>query len=93
MVRFLILILVLSLPGCSTRSSETLVLDADSGIIDLAEQLPGEWQRVCILPPYSTNRTARELLVANRVRLLTCDTCERLWRRQRGSDGSRVDCD
>ena len=62
MVRFLILILVLSLPGCSTRSSETLVLDTDSGIIDLAEQLPGEWQRVCILPPYSTNRTARELL-------------------------------
>jgi hypothetical protein len=62
MVRFLILILVLSLPGCSTRSSETLVLDTDSGIVDLAEQLPGEWQRVCILPPYSTNRTARELL-------------------------------
>ena len=62
MVRFLILILVLSLPGCSTRSSETLVLDTDSGIIDLAEQLPGEWQRVCILPPYSTNRTAKELL-------------------------------
>ena len=62
MARYLILILVLSLSGCGTHSSKPLVLDTDSGIVDLAEQLPGEWQKVCILPPYSTNRAAKELL-------------------------------
>jgi hypothetical protein len=42
-------------------SSATFVeLKPESGRIDLAETIPGDWDRLCILSPYTTNRIALE---------------------------------
>jgi hypothetical protein len=53
--------LVFVLLNCG-KNSITLEIDTSGGVIDLSNQLPGAWTKVCVLPPYSTNKTAKELL-------------------------------
>jgi hypothetical protein len=79
MPTLLLVILLLLLTGCADRSSESLRLETRDGIVDLAEQLPGEWKRVCLLPPYSTNRMASDLLgfeynIESRSRIVSSDS-------------------
>ena len=52
------------LAGCGRAAPEAQLLEiapAD-GTADLARLLPGAWDRVCILAPYSTNSRAAEVL-------------------------------
>jgi len=52
-----------TLSACSDASdAEVVELQPVEGQVDLAAQLPGVWQRVCVLAPYSTDRHAREIL-------------------------------
>jgi hypothetical protein len=50
--------------GACTDPSDAMVLKllpAD-GQLNLATRLPGAWDRVCVLAPYSTDRHARDVL-------------------------------
>ena len=55
------LLIALALCGCP-QGSKTIALDLSSGVIDLAQQLPGAWTKVCLLPPYTNNQSAQQLL-------------------------------
>ena len=33
-----------------------------NGVIDLAEAIPGDWDRVCVLNPYTTNSMAKQVI-------------------------------
>lgn len=49
--------------GCSkSTDAESLDLRVAEHRVDLTDQLPGEWDRVCVLAPYSTDRHARQVL-------------------------------
>ncbi len=57
----------LLLAGCNpaqpvSGSIEQLMKESGGKSIDLARAVPGEWDRVCILGPYSDNRAARNIL-------------------------------
>jgi len=41
---------------------QVLHLHPMAGRIELSEALPGEWDRVCVLSPYSTNEMAEEIV-------------------------------
>ncbi len=45
--------------GPDAQLLEIISLD---GEIDLAKAVPGNWERVCILAPYTTNSRAKEIL-------------------------------
>lgn len=52
--------------GCDSGPLSTqLGLLPVEGHVDLSQALPGEWTKVCILGPYSTNGRAREVLGAD----------------------------
>ena len=53
-----------ALCACSSGTPKALklALEPSGGRIDLSESLPGEWGRVCVIPPYSTNEHASEIL-------------------------------
>ena len=55
-------LLSLLLAGCGGENLEITHLDTSSGIIDLSVQLPGDWERVCVLKPYTTSESAGEVL-------------------------------
>ena len=45
-----------------SNRSETVELRPSAGVVDLSAALPGKWNRVCVVAPYSTNSHAREIL-------------------------------
>jgi len=45
-----------------SNRSETIDLRPSGGIVDLSVSLPGEWDRVCVIAPYSTNSRASKIL-------------------------------
>jgi hypothetical protein len=59
MIKRISLLLVL-LTGCS-QSLSPLTLVVENGYVDLAQQVPGDWDRVCILTPYTTDKQAVKL--------------------------------
>jgi len=56
--------LAAALLGCqSARISSAIQRElATKGTVDLSIAVPGEWQRVCVLGPYSNNETASQTL-------------------------------
>lgn len=54
------------LTGCSQSEISTAIeqqlMQAKGGSVDLSSAVPGNWDSVCILGPYSTNRVARTTL-------------------------------
>ena len=61
MSRKLLVLIALCLVACE-KNSETLALNTSEKFIDLAVHIPGNWSKVCVLPPYTTNAMAKELL-------------------------------
>lgn len=59
MIKRFSLLLVL-LTGCS-QSLIPLTLVVENGHVDLAQQVSGDWDRVCILTPYTTDKQASKL--------------------------------
>lgn len=55
-------VLALLATACGFRDAEVVELDHSDGKIDLGVQLPGSWDRVCILMPYATSGQAEKLL-------------------------------
>lgn len=58
-VRQLALVLAASLAACS-QELPTLDLRVIRGEVDLARQVPGDWDRVCLLTPYTSTGVAAE---------------------------------
>jgi len=58
----LLLATVLIVASCGVRDAQVIDLKHSGGKIDLAAQLRGDWERVCILMPYATSEQAKELL-------------------------------
>lgn len=50
-------LLALLLTGCS-QSLPPLALTVENGHVDLAQQVTGDWDSVCILTPYTTDTKA-----------------------------------
>ncbi len=67
LVRVTLSILILScLYSCSGNVGATkLTVLAYDGRVDLATLLPGRWDRVCVIGPYSTNEHAQEVVGAS----------------------------
>ncbi|MGV6827447.1 MAG: hypothetical protein ACWA5Q_10765 [bacterium] len=65
MRKFIIIVLLLLLAAIIWRGfkqpAQSIVLDTSSSTIKLADALPGNWQRVCVVGPYSSNRHAHEI--------------------------------
>ena len=57
---FLVVFFMILLTGCSA-DVEDLELRSSSGQVNLAQQVPGDWKRICIFTPYTTGGTAEEL--------------------------------
>jgi len=53
-------LLALLLTGCS-QSLPSLELTVENGHVDLAQQVAGEWDNVCVLTPYTTDAQAAKL--------------------------------
>jgi len=53
-----------ALAGCAKGApqAEKIILSAKDGVIDLASSLPGKWDRVCVLTPYTSNSDAKATL-------------------------------
>jgi hypothetical protein len=68
MKRLTLVLLVMLLLGCSGGSSsisEQIIFQFEaskSALIDLSVVGPASWERVCVLPPYTTNQTAEQIL-------------------------------
>ena len=58
----LTLAIAAALSSCSLRDAEVIEVTARGGKIDLGKQLPGHWERVCILLPYVTSGQAKKTL-------------------------------
>jgi hypothetical protein len=53
--------------GCSSGDAPSLAIAAQFGeskgtFVNLATAIPGQWEKVCVLGPYSTNGTANKTL-------------------------------
>jgi hypothetical protein len=57
-------ILTLALVGCS-QSLPQLSLTVENGHVDLAQQVDGDWDSVCILTPYITDNKAAKITGLN----------------------------
>ena len=59
-----IIILVIGLLGCSeeTLQAQELEFNLSKAYVDLAETLIGDWERVCVITPYSSNEYASEVI-------------------------------
>jgi hypothetical protein len=57
-------LLSLNALSCSDRSlqGKSFKLEISNNQIDLAERLPGQWDRVCVLGPYTDNARATNVL-------------------------------
>lgn len=65
MDRILIILILATLPGCRSQDSTAIAdnfLRSDSRSVDLSVAVPGEWDRVCVLGPYSNNSKAAQTL-------------------------------
>jgi hypothetical protein len=58
----LLLVSVVSSCGNSVSTAKQLELSTQDGEVDLSEKFSGNWDTVCILPPYSTNEHAKAVL-------------------------------
>lgn len=54
--------LCLALVACDYEQAQTLQPQEIDGRVNLAVQLPGEWEQLCFFTPYSSNGAAREVL-------------------------------
>ena len=62
-MKFGLFILLLALVSCNQAEQlQIKVFDISSGEINLSRELNGEWERVCIITPYSSNETAKAIL-------------------------------
>ena len=55
------LLLLVCLGACTGNQAEQVDLQIDNGGIDLAVSLAGDWDRVCVIGPYSVNHHAAEI--------------------------------
>jgi hypothetical protein len=55
---------IFALAACTTDglTVPVLQLDTSTGQIDLAQQLPGNWEAVCVITPYATTEFASEVV-------------------------------
>lgn len=60
--KIVLIVAAATLGGCTDSDATILKLRPLDGRLDLATRLPGAWDRVCVLAPYSTDRHAREVL-------------------------------
>jgi len=51
---------VLALLSCSSAVND-LSLRSHNGEVDLTQQIPGDWQKVCLFTPYTTGLMGQEL--------------------------------
>lgn len=59
------LFILVALAGCGSRDTSPIAeqfLESGRKKVDLASAVPGAWDRVCILGPYSSDAAAREAL-------------------------------
>jgi len=63
MNKYIIVALCLLSISCS-KYNEALskTFDVSSGTVDLSKQLQGNWDKVCLLTPYSNNESAENIL-------------------------------
>lgn len=54
MLKRLAILTLILVTGCSDTLS-TLTLSVENGHVDLAQQVEGDWDSVCILTPYTTD--------------------------------------
>jgi hypothetical protein len=56
--------LIVGLLGCTEKpfQAQELKLDLSKAYVDLAETLVGDWERVCLITPYSSNEYASEVV-------------------------------
>jgi hypothetical protein len=60
MKKLLLLIFVFLQTSCSEPVN--LEISKDEGVVELSTLVPGKWDRLCVLGPYSSNKDAKELL-------------------------------
>ena len=60
MKKLIFLIFVLLQTSCSDLVD--LKISKNEGVVELATLVPGTWDRVCVLGPYSSNKDAKELM-------------------------------
>ena len=46
----------------ATACAKPAEFTPENGVLDLAKAIPGDWDRVCILNPYTTNSLAKEVV-------------------------------
>lgn len=57
-----LLALLLSVTACDSHSDRVLEIDKNAGDINLADMVDGDWDRLCLFPPYANNKMAAERL-------------------------------
>ena len=58
----LLLVFIATSCGQTVPTTKRLELSTQGGEVDLSEMLSGTWDRICLLPPYSTNEHAKAVL-------------------------------
>ncbi|WP_283788540.1 hypothetical protein QNI23_001070 [Bermanella sp. WJH001] len=64
MLKPIILLTLILTAGCSDSLS-TLTLSVENAHVDLAQQVEGDWDSVCILTPYTTDENAAKVTGLN----------------------------
>jgi hypothetical protein len=63
MNRYLFLLIVLLISSCSEfQDAPKRVFKISQSFVDLSLEVDGDWERICIIPPYSSNGIVSKLL-------------------------------
>jgi hypothetical protein len=63
MYRYILLLLLFGIISCTKfETAPTRSFDISIGVIDLANELKGNWEKVCFIAPYTDNQGAKEVL-------------------------------
>lgn len=61
-LKHLLLLVIVSVSACTVDEAIKIKLKSVDGRVSFSDELPGVWNEVCVLPPYTTNETAYEIL-------------------------------
>lgn len=63
MNKYFYLILVFLCSSCTNNQAVyERSFDYDSGVVDLSAEIEGDWDKVCLITPYFSNKLAEELI-------------------------------
>ena len=54
--------MVLLVSACGTDKASEIGLNPSNGLVNLSDDVPGVWDEVCVLSPYTNNEIAREVI-------------------------------